>query len=96
MRNINAKIIELFKKLELLKTRGVTSWAKKIRLVIVYVRIWHQLQNSANLIEFYNWCYILTITDLIFSAQNVIPLFFRSPSSSNNSIILALLFLKLW
>jgi len=84
MRNINAKIIWAPK-----NKRG-TFWAKKIGPVIV--RIWHQLQNSANLIEFYNWCHILTITGPIFSARNVTTLFFRSP---NNSIILAFLFLKL-
>ena len=65
--------------------------AKKIGPVIV--RIWHQLQNSANLIEFYNWCHILTITGPIFLAQNVTPLVFKSP---NNSIILAFIFLMLW
>jgi hypothetical protein len=48
MRNINAKIMELFGELGLLKTRGVIFWAKKIGPVIV--RICHQLQNSANLI----------------------------------------------
>jgi hypothetical protein len=41
LRNKNAKIMELFEELGLLKNRGVKFWAEKIGPVIV--RIWHQL-----------------------------------------------------
>jgi hypothetical protein len=49
VRNKNVKITKVFEKLEHLKNKGVIFSTEKIGLVIV--KIWHQLQNSANLAE---------------------------------------------